>query len=132
MINQHTHYEIDKLLLSIEFMVFKLHFSCLFSDPPVPAQEAEKFAFRIGDTATIKCQFQAVPEPIFTWSKDGNIISNEDDRFTITILQGDGDNLQSHLQINKMLESDTGTYTCEGENMLGSSTTNLILQIVSE
>ncbi|XP_014667592.1 PREDICTED: protein turtle-like isoform X2 [Priapulus caudatus] len=101
---------------------------------PVGAQEQDKFAFDVGTTATVVCQFRAVPAPSFAWSRDGAELHNDTDRITVVTYARPelGDLHESHLLIDGMHSGDVGEYSCRSDNMLGGASVALELQLVGK
>ena len=59
---------------------------------------------------TIKCQPEAAPTPTIEWTKNGQVIGN-DDRHTVL--------LDGTLHVSQMTRSDQGQYTCKATNING-------------
>jgi len=77
----------------------------------------------VGENATFECEIEGAMN--VTWLKNNmplpNTIAN---RTTIT---EDKENNLYKLQINKVIMSDSGTYTVKAENNLGESTSTALL-----
>ena len=74
-----------------------------------------------GDETTASCGWTGIPDPEVTWYKDGSPLREEElpARIRIT-MSSDGDMFQSSLQIDNVMPSDTGEYTCNVSNPVGS------------
>ena len=73
-----------------------------------------------GKNVTIACTATGQPQPSITWSKA--VGSLPKDRTEV---------MKGNLTINKVTKKDWGTYVCEAENMLGSTTASAQLTIFS-
>ena len=73
-----------------------------------------------GDETTASCGWTGSPDPVVTWYKDGSPLDEEElpARIRITMSR-DGDMFQSSLQIDNVMLSDTGDYTCNVSNPVG-------------
>ncbi|ETE68679.1 Pro-neuregulin-2, membrane-bound isoform, partial [Ophiophagus hannah] len=71
----------------------------------------------VGAKASLKCEASAGnPQPSYKWFKDGKEIKKSKD---IRIKYGNGKKI-SRLQFSKVKVEDTGEYSCEAENVLGT------------
>uniref|UniRef100_A0A8C7DYW2 Ig-like domain-containing protein n=1 Tax=Naja naja TaxID=35670 RepID=A0A8C7DYW2_NAJNA len=84
----------------------------------------------VGAKVSLKCEASAGnPQPSYKWFKDGKEIKKSKD---IRIKYGNGKKI-SRLQFSKVKVEDTGEYSCEAENVLGTdiATGSLIVRSVT-
>lgn len=86
--------------------------------PPQVRHTYNRVAFDPGDTAILRCQMQAYPEPTFEWVFKGRILERYANYATnITDL---GDDLYTGaLSVADLKEEDYGDYTCRAWNQVG-------------
>ena len=72
-----------------------------------------------GESHTVKCTAQAIPDATYTWSKESGYLDriNVDD-------EGNG-----KLYIKGMREQDEGTYICTAANKVGKSQKKITLSM---
>ena len=76
-----------------------------------------------GSSVTFSCDANGVPEPTFSWSKDGSAVT-ADNRISLS-----ADNKQ--LSLTNVNSTDSGEYRCVAANSVGtvhSNTSTLTLQ----
>ena len=68
----------------------------------------------IGETVTLICAVSGVPRPVITWLRgDSPIIPRDRIRIHAEI---NITHITSQLEISKLMESDSGSYTCSAAN----------------
>ena len=84
-----------------------------------------------GDTFVLVCSFSAIPPPRIRWEKDGELFLPGEGRRIInsTIINGTG---QSQLEINSLVLSDAGAYTCMVSNLAGMAARSVSLAVGGE
>lgn len=82
-----------------------------------------KSATESGEAGRLLCRAQGAPNVSFSWSREGQILRNDDKRRSKYVVeetaQLDPTTYQSALVINRVTSSDFGTYTCVARNDLG-------------
>ena len=69
---------------------------------------------------TFKCEAFAIPNPVYSWFKNGKAI--QDDRYLIT---------NTSLKINNLKLDDAANFSCLAENNLGRIENNFTLIVLS-
>ena len=101
----------------------------LFTDAPIVYHQYNKVAFDEGETATIACQMQAFPAPVFHWSRAGTPLDGDTTGFYQTNTTALGNDVhQSVLRLAAVRASDYGEYVCQARNEEGEHSTALHLQ----
>ena len=70
----------------------------------------------------ISCQFEGRPLPAITWLKAGSVISEDPNKYEITVDNESDKKVRSLLKILNLEHSDNGTYLCHGKNAHNSDT----------
>ena len=89
-------------------------------DLPPPTTHTE------GDHFELVCTFTGIPAPQICWQKDGSVFLLGEDRRVINITES------SQLEINSLLHSDAGLYTCSVANIAGMAAQSVILEVRGE
>uniref|UniRef100_A0A915IEF6 Ig-like domain-containing protein n=1 Tax=Romanomermis culicivorax TaxID=13658 RepID=A0A915IEF6_ROMCU len=100
---------------SILLRVF--HKPVVVNDPSRPFVAAD-----VGKSAEIHCRTTSMPEPTFTWFKNGESLPSTFD-YTISSRRQNHsvpDLHESFLSIRRLTESDMGDYLCKATNKFGS------------
>lgn len=74
----------------------------------------------VGISIVLDCRAQGIPEPTILWEKDGLALLN-DPNFQVT--------QTGTLRIRQPSPSDSGTYKCTAQNIVGYDTTETVLSI---
>ena len=69
-----------------------------------------------GSSVTFSCDANGVPEPTFSWSKDGSAVT-ADNRISLS-----ADNKQ--LSLTNVNRTDSGEYRCVAANSVGTVSSN--------
>ena len=89
-------------------------------DLPAPRTHTE------GEQFELVCTFTGIPAPQIHWEKDGSVFLLGDGR---RIINSTG---RSALEINSLLVSDAGVYTCSVSNDAGNTTRSVRLEVRGE
>ena len=89
-------------------------------DLPVPDTNTEGMRFEL------VCTFTGDPQPAIRWEKDGSVFVLGGDR---RIINSTG---RSALEINSLLVSDAGVYTCSVSNVGGMAMRSVRLEVRGE
>ena len=89
-------------------------------DLPAPDTNTEGMRFEL------VCTFTGVPDPAIHWEKDGSVFILGGDR---RIINSTG---RSALEINSLLVSDAGVYTCSVSNVGGMAMRSVRLEVRGE
>jgi hypothetical protein len=107
--------KIVKLLLLLFFVL---------SDLPIVGTPHTSYSEKEGKNVTLNCTVQAYPQVSeITWRKDGaalNVSSANSGKYSI------GNPDTPSLTIYTLTKSDSGHYTCEATNSMGSTVGNVI------
>ena len=87
---------------------------------PAPINHTE------GDHFELVCSFTGIPAPDICWEKDNSVFLLEEDR---RVINSTG---RSQLEINSLLQSDAGVYTCSVSNVAGNVTRSVRLKVRGE
>ena len=96
----------------------------VIAPPPAPVVDA-------GNTVVVACVVYGSPAPNITWSRDGNILSN-DTRVTIydeLVTESGVTFVQSILEICSATPSDGGQYICLATNFHGNDNATFDLTV---
>lgn len=75
-------------------------------------EEPQDSTKSVGSQVRLRCKPpRGEPEPVVTWTHNGEIIGQTDKRMTV---QGDGD-----LVIERLRKDDSGEYVCKAHNVAG-------------
>jgi len=81
---------------------------------------AEKSSYPVGSEINIDCAVRGHPQPQVTWLKDG-VLLEQSDRVKLS---------SNHsLMISGANGDDSGTYTCQAINLIGSSISQITLTV---
>ncbi|KAM6455410.1 pro-neuregulin-2, membrane-bound isoform 2-T2 [Liasis olivaceus] len=84
---------------------------------PPKLKKLKSLNVEVGAKVSLKCEASAGnPQPSYKWFKDGKEMKKSKD---IRIKYGNGKKI-SRLQFSKVKVEDTGEYSCEAENVLGT------------
>lgn len=67
-----------------------------------------------GDSVTLECHVEALPEPSVIWERDGKILNSND--FRTNYFED-----RATLHINHVFPEDEGEYTCVAINNIGKA-----------
>ena len=76
-----------------------------------------------GQTVSVYCTVRGKPQPTVTWYKDSVLINSltyPDIQITTTVV--DNTTVQSGITITSITDTNEGTYTCSGSNILPNGT----------
>lgn len=77
----------------------------------------------VGSSITLQCRFRGSPEPYVTWRKNNIIVdTSKPSRFPGI----------SELTLKSVGIKDTGEYSCEVENMLGSERKKFQIDVIGK
>ena len=97
-------------------------------DVEVPLASDGSFGAQPGQTFTISCDATGQPEPTFTWSRDGVIVTGAEDRYTIRTRQVD-DTYFSELTVSGATAEDAGSYSCVATNQGSSGGSTVTVEV---
>ena len=75
------------------------------------------------------CTFTGIPDPQIHWEKDGSVFLLGEGR---SIINSAGSPMRSVLEINNLLRSDAGVYSCSVSNVAGNATRSVRLEVRGE
>lgn len=87
----------------------------IFVAPPEIIKGPDGEVAKEGETVVFTCEFEGVPEPTVTWTKDDVIIKDEG-RFLIVIEKG-----FTELEIDDIIKADSGDYKVTLNNSAGEA-----------
>lgn len=80
---------------------------------------------RVGSKFSVFCALQSGSKPInFLWNKDGHLLSKDNVRYRINQLED-----SSILTIAKLIESDSGNFSCVASNQFSDDTQWTVLSV---
>ena len=79
-----------------------------------------------GDHFELVCTFTGIPAPDIRWEKDGSVFLLGEGR---RVINSTG---RSQLEINSLLVSDAGVYTCSVSNVAGMAAQSVRLAVRGE
>ncbi|XP_043189169.1 hemicentin-2-like [Amphibalanus amphitrite] len=96
---------------------------------PIVYHQYNKVAFDMGESASIACQMQAYPAPVFHWSRAGvPLDGSPSGDYETNATELGNDVHQSVLRLSAVRPSDYGEYVCQARNEEGEHSTALHLQ----
>lgn len=84
----------------------------------------------ITNELVLECGVTGSTSPLITWYQNSQVVSQEDNRVSITRVNETGNMVLSQLRIQSIQLSDMGVYRCEAENSNGINSTETILNIL--
>jgi hypothetical protein len=78
-----------------------------------------KSAVESGETGRLFCRAEGAPNVTFSWTKEGQVLKNDDKYLIEPTLQLDIVTYQSTLVINSVSKHDYGSFKCVARNQLG-------------
>lgn len=85
---------------------------------PVFTQNLKDVRCCDGDSVTLECHVEGLPEPSIVWEKDGRVLSNSTD-YRTNYLED-----RATLHISSIFPEDEGEYTCVAINNIGKAYTS--------
>lgn len=82
---------------------------------PVFTQNLKDVRCCDGDSVTLECHVEALPEPSVIWERDGKILQNSND-FRTNYFED-----RATLHISRVFPEDEGEYTCVAINNIGKA-----------
>lgn len=93
---------------------------CSFTAPPIiPKDINDSVTAIVGQDFEIACAALGIPKPVITWSYEGFPVDTQGLKYQV--------NLLGVLLIRKIIEVDSGLYTCTAVNTAGSDSHNFAL-----
>ena len=106
---------ISSFFLIMEPWLISLSTMYFIVAPPAIAVAPEGKVAKEGETIVFSCEFDGVPEPTVTWSKDDVVIRDEG-RFLVVIEKG-----YTELEIDQINKNDAGNYMVTLKNSAGTA-----------
>ena len=91
--------------------------------PSITSSIASEVKVEIYEDKTLTCSATGIPRPSITWVKDTVTITNDLEKFTISL---DG----MTLTIHNMTDTESGCYSCEAQNEAGTKLREFNLTVV--
>ena len=86
---------------------------------PLPSTISKNF----GESLVLPCNVSGKPSPVVSWSKDGSLLTQSSSlQIQTVVVDGNNYTLTSTLTLSSVTDSDEGTYTCTGSNILPNGT----------
>lgn len=92
--------------------------------PPSADLKEDQTVVKLGDDIKIVCPIVAYPNPIITWTKDGEAINGYS---WVRFRQN-----KKSLKIKGVMKEDAGTYFCKGTNGFGSDEVKVHLIVIGK
>lgn len=83
-----------------------------------------------GKLVIMECKVKACPKPEITWTKEGNVITENSQIQLFEVAIGDAYTIR--LELSEPNLEDSGLYRCNIKNILGEVNANLTLNIESK
>jgi len=102
---------------------------------PETANAREEFEKKHGDTFSVSCTVAGKPAPRIVWLKNGQTFKQQpaDNAALLQVRQhaasSAANSESSTLRLTKLRDDDSGTYTCQGENLAGNVTKHYRLKV---
>jgi len=132
----------DKMHLSLDLRRLLLTFLCglyclcMASQPIDDTQpaghiqldfEMKNVTKYLGETIRLKCEISGNPIPHYTWYQENRQVTERDKRFQVRPTEWG-----SKMRISNLVPSDSGFYTCRGQNHYGTESTTGYLHVYPE
>ena len=79
----------------------------------------------IGSSLTLSCTSRGSPPEAFTWRKDNGPVSQSTTTVTPVTYNDNSAVFRANYSIDSVTTSDSGTYTCNVTNPIGSNSTTI-------
>ncbi|XP_030076385.1 neural cell adhesion molecule 1 isoform X6 [Microcaecilia unicolor] len=79
----------------------------------------------LGESVVLSCDADGYPEPEISWTKDGETIEGEDEKYSFS---EDG----SRMTIHRVEKSDEADYACIAENKAGEQEASILLKVYAK
>ena len=110
------------------------HLSSLYTAAPVidtPSSSNRK-TVNVGDPLTLSCTSQGSPPDTFTWRKDNDPTVLQSTSITAVDHTSTSAVFRANYSIDSATTSDSGTYTCNVTNPIGSSNATITVNVTSK
>jgi len=94
---------------------------CFATDSPRMESSGGMVGIDAGTTAAVVCNSQAFPPPTYIWSRGTNQLDNDGKYLITSVMTSGAFPYGSVLNITGFSIVDTGSYTCQATNDIGSS-----------
>ncbi|XP_073456587.1 hemicentin-2 [Aquarana catesbeiana] len=103
-----------------KYIQLTIHVPPSIREPPSGTKET---VLRVGGTLTLLCESEALPHPVVTWYKNGQLLPSGG---SVSIF-----NSGQRLEIQNVQASDKGVYTCKMNNVAGEAelTYTVVIQV---
>ncbi|TPP61287.1 Pro-neuregulin-2 membrane-bound isoform [Fasciola gigantica] len=82
-----------------------------------------------GERLTVACSVSGNPLPTIIWIRNGQSLNLVDKGVRIEAIQLSEENIESVLEIVKLVRVDSGEYECRAKNSLGTASAKFVLQV---
>ena len=83
----------------------------------------------VGDCLTLSCTSRGSPPDTFTWRKDNNLTVLQSTSITAVDYTGTNAVFHANYSIDSVTTSDSGTYTCNVTNPIGSDSATITVDV---
>ena len=91
------------------------------------APSTAKAAAQTHTDALIKCNMEAFPRPTVEWSKDGQVLSLDGSKYSMSTKKQGKIKFSFHLTVKSITDTDYGVYECKAGNSKGEDTHSITL-----
>ena len=103
--------------------------SLYIAAPVIDTPPSSTVTVIVGDPLTLSCTSRGSPPDIFTWRKDNDPVME-----STSIIAVDHTNMNAEFRadysIDSVTTSDSGTYTCNVTNPIGSNSATITVSVV--
>ena len=109
------------------------HLSSLYTAAPViDTPSSSTITVNVGGPLTLSCTSQGSPPDTFTWRKDNDPTVLQSTSITAVDYTSTSAVFRADYSIDSVTTSDSGTYTCNVTNPIGSYTATITVVVASK
>ena len=109
------------------------HLSSFYTAAPViDTPSSSTVTVNVGDPLTLSCTSRGSPPDTFTWRKDNDPTVLQSTSITAVDYTNTSAVFRANYSIDSITTSDSGTYTCNVTNPIGSYTATITVVVASK
>ena len=109
------------------------HLSSLYTAAPViDTPSSSIVTVNVGDPLTLSCTSRGSPPDTFTWRKDNDPTVLQSTNITAVNYTSTSAVFRANYSIASVITSDSGTYTCNVTNPIGTASATITVVVISK
>ena len=109
------------------------HLSSLYAAAPaIDTPSSSTVTVNVGDPLTLSCTSQGSPPDTFTWRKDNDPTVLKSTDITAVDYTSTSAVFRADYSIDSVTTSDSGTYTCNVTNPIGTANATITVEVIGE